>query len=269
MFPVTQRSADLRSLSAPLVGWVAADNSCMIAVASRNAYQAGLRWTPCLHSDADCLDGGKSFETVIYIMPADMAMLTDMYRQDFPDAPPLEVGDRALWPYSKGTLLDGFETPDTSAWHVEGGSMAPYTPLKSWTWVSFNNGPPLPEAITEGEHSAIVQIPAGQGEVVLTRTVKIDQTTGPVSHIAIDAINRTGEASAEKTVRMTATVSLGDLQVARQPFEVPDRSNRRLLLPLDYGLLDGDPTIELRFERRSSPQRIVLDNLRGFGTGFR
>jgi hypothetical protein len=266
MYPIARYAPDSdRSLAAPVVCWASADGSYMIAAASRNAYQAGLRWTPCLHSDANCLDDGKSFETVIYIMPADLEMFRTMYAEDFPDeGPELRVPASALWPNAKGALLDGFEGPGLDEWRVEGGSLSPYKPLESWAWVNHNNGPSLTEGVTEGHGSAIVEIPAGQGEVVLMRTVKIDQATGPVSHVAIDAINRTDENSTEKTVRIALSVSQGERQIAHQSFDVLDRSNRRLLLPLDYVVLDGDLTIELRFQRPASPQRVVLDNLRSF-----
>jgi hypothetical protein len=77
------------SRRARFAGWVAKDNSYVIAAAGKNAYEVGTRWGPCLHSnmaaELDLSGAYLPFESRIYILPVDMDMLLRMYKDDFAD----------------------------------------------------------------------------------------------------------------------------------------------------------------------------------------
>jgi len=251
----------------PLVGWVAKDNSYIIATAGKNAYQVGTRWGPCLHSDVAAeLDSKGNYvplDTSVYIMPASLDGLLKAYREDFSDGrnPSLFLRKDALWPYSKGTLLGNFEGEELANWNATGGKLTAYrgndlTPhgRPRWWAASGLRKPLYPEGITEGS-GALWEVPAeGGGEATLTRMLNLSE---PVTHIGLDAINRS-----ETEVEIGITISEGRERKANKIFLLHPSSNRRLLVPLSRKTGRKQVMVVLSMMDRRGHGRVVLDNLR-------
>lgn len=252
-----------KSLAAsPLVGWVANDNSFMMALASRNAYHVGIRWGPCLHSDiaAETGTGGENprFRSSVYIIPADMSILLKMYKEDFGAESSLTtITEDALWPYTPGVLLDSFEGKDLDYWSVSRGTLTPYE--SQGIWINGNlEKVPSPEGVTEGKGSALWEIPARNGEAVLSRIIKLGRSQ-PFTHIALDAVNRS-ECEAEIDVLVEADHK----PLTQKTFLLRFWANRRLLVPIPAINRPKNFGLSLKIKEGEKPLRIVLDNLRGF-----
>jgi hypothetical protein len=260
---------DSRSLAvAPLVGWVSDDEKYIVAFAGKNASEVGLRWNPCLHSNPCLLADGKSFETVIYILPADRDLLMRLYLEDFPeDAGEIWFPANALWPFTRGTLLGGFEGDDIKNWSASNASLATaslsaYTSNPSRPWVFRYMSPQKPEGITEGTGSAAWEIPAGWGEAILSRTVKIESPhQGGITHIGLDVMSRSED---QQPTEINLSIAKGEKSLGENTFIMNYWTNRRLLIPLSEEVRDGELTITLKLKQRDFPQRFALDNLRMF-----
>ena len=270
--------------ASPIVGWVARNNAYMIAMAGKNAYEIGTRWGPCLHSNmAAELDTGRinlPFEASIYILPVAMERLLRMYREDFADGENsgLLLPEGALWPYTPGILLGSFEGEDLASWRVAGGKLTAYRsddlvlsrsnePMRQdarrRVWITYQ--PPVngrrerviyPEGVTEGKGSALWEVPAGDGKATLSRALRPSE---PVTHIAVDAINR-GKGDVEIDVILEVDQTMRGNKV----FLLHPSSNRRLLVPLLDKIGQEKVILFLKVNDRQQPARIVLDNLRGF-----
>ncbi len=252
-----------KSLAAsPLVGWVADDNSFMMAVASENAYHVGARWGPCLHSDAavETDDGNENshFRTWVYIIPADMNILMRMYREDFGAESSLSpIPEDGLWSRTKGILLGSFEGEDLDSWSASHGTLAPYK--NRGIWINGNlDKVAYPEGVTEGTGSALWEIPAGIEEAVLSRSIKISGSQ-QFSHIAFDAVNRSG-CEAEISVMVEADGK----PLTQRIFLLRYWANRRLLISIPARTKPKVLRLSLRVREGKETLRIVLDNLRGF-----
>lgn len=248
-------------MASPLVGWVADDNSYMITVASENAYHVGIRWGPCLHSDAAAQineRGNPRFRSLVYIVPADINVLMKMYKKDFGAESPLTpIPEDGLWPYTKGILLGIFEGDDLNSWSASHGTLKPYE--SRGTWINGNlQKVAYPEGVTEGRGSALWEVPVGKGEAVLSRSIKLDRTH-PLTHVALDAVNR-GNLDAGIDV----LVEVDHKPVTQRAFLLRYWANRRLLVPIPVQTKSGELRLSLRVREGDEPLRIVLDNLRGF-----
>jgi hypothetical protein len=109
-------------VACPIAGWVAKDNSYMIAAAGKNAFEVGTRWGPCLHSNV-AAELGPSGHTFLLkresISAADMeiarctARMISLTQQNsglfLPEA------EEALWPLHSGHLL-GLRRREDLAW---------------------------------------------------------------------------------------------------------------------------------------------------------
>ena len=272
IFPCLTR--DSRSLAvAPLVGWVSDDEKYIVAFAGKNASEVGLRWNPCLHSNPCLLADGKSFEMVIYILPADRDLLMRLYLEDFPeDAGEIRFPANALWPFTRGTLLGGFEGDDIKNWSASNASLATaslsaaslsaYTSNSSRPWVFRYKSPQKPEGITEGTGSAAWEVPAGAGEAILSRTVKIESPhQAGITHIGLDVMSRSED---QQPTEINLSVAKGEKSLGENTFIMNYWTNRRLLIPLSEEVRNGELTITLKLKRRDFPQRFALDNLRIF-----
>jgi hypothetical protein len=256
--------------ASPLAGWVARDKAYMIATAGKNAYEIGTRWGPCLHSDMAAEPGSNGsylpFEARVYILPVDLERLLRAYREDFGDGrnPSLFLPKDALWPYSQGTLLGNFEGEELATWKAIGGKLTAYGSNdllpdgRRRLWVANGLKKPLyPEGITEGNGSALWEVPAGGGEATLSRMLRLPE---PVTHFGLDAMNRS-----ENAVEIGVTLSEGRKRKGNKAFLLPPSSNRRLLVALWRKADREEVTLVLSMKDRREPARVVLDNLRGFG----
>jgi len=266
LFPVSGSSAARESaLQAPLVAWIAGDGSHLVAMASRNASHAGIRWGPCLHSDPLVLADGKSFETFVYILPLDLKLLLSTFGQDFPEeAARLSVSKDALWPFRSGILLDDFESSFEGeilkSWRVE-GSIGKWAGLEDWLWVGKNSGEGHPEGVTEGKSAASWEIPSGKGGARLARKIALPAGTAGISHITLDAMHR-GDLQNDMNLRLIVSEDGG--ATAQQSFRLQPRSNRRLVVTMPQPVTEAALTVALEVEKVEHLQRLVLDNLRCF-----
>lgn len=248
--------------ASPLVGWVANGNPYMISVASENAYHVGIRWGPCLHSDAafemDARNTNPHFKSVVYITPVDMDLLLKMYKEDFNEESQwMSISEDALWPCTPGMLLGSFEDEDLKTWHVNGGTFKPYK--SEGTWINGNlEKIQYPEGVTEGKGSAIWEVPSGKNEATLNRLLKFNRIC-PITHIALDAINRS-----EGDVEIEVSIEAEHEVIVKRLFKVHYWTNRRLLVPIPKESKIDGLNIILRIKNREEPVKIILDNLRGF-----
>jgi hypothetical protein len=245
-----------------LVGWVANDNSYMITLASENAYHVGIRWGPCLHSDVasgtDTRGENPHFRSVVYIIPVDMSILMKMYKEDFSaESSWTTISEDALWPYMPGVLLGSFEGKDLSSWSASRGTLTPYKSRGIWMNGNLEKIA-YPEGVTEGTESALWEIPAGKGEAVLSKSIKLDGSR-PFTHIALDAINRS-ECEAEIDVM----VELDHRPIIQKTFLLRYWVNRRLLVPIQEKTKPENLGLSLKIRQKEEPLSIVLDNFRGF-----
>ena len=248
--------------ASPLVGWVANDNSFMMALASENAYHVGIRWGPCLHSDvaAETGTGGEipRFRSWVYIVPADIGILLKMYKEDFgAESSWTTISEDALWPYTPDVLLGSFEYDDLISWSASRGTLTPYN--SRGIWINGNlEKVASPEGVTEGKGTALWEIPAGNGEAVLSRPIKLSGSR-PFTHIAFDAVNRS-ECEAEINVMVEADHK----PITQKAFLLRYWANRRLLVPISVKNKPKNLGLSLKIKQEEKPLRIVLDNLRGF-----
>jgi hypothetical protein len=268
----------------PLVGWVAKSDNYIIAVAGKNAYEVGTRWGPCLHSNmaAEVNSAGAylPLESRIYILPPDRHMLLSIYRDHFEDR--LNAGlffpRGTLWPYTEGTLLGSFEGEDLASWRAEGGKLTPYAsdailttrsnePMRHDSrkrlWVNIiertdgrHERSIHPEGVTEGKGSALWEVLPETSEARLSRELKL---TEPLSHLALDAINRS-----QGDIEIQVIAESGRTLREEKLFLLRASSNRRLLVPLRTRVGPMNLTLLLKTKEHGAPTRIVLDNLRGF-----
>jgi hypothetical protein len=248
---------------APVAGWVANDDAYLVAIASKNAFQAGIRWGPCLHSDIACVesDQDRIFETIVYILPVDLAMLHEMLKADWslpPDA--LQVSEKAMWPRTIGRLLNGFEGDDIEAWSVSGGTLVPYKSERLWINGNLERVT-YAEGYTEGKGAALWQIPPGGEETVLKGPLDAssDRDTS-ITHVAVDVMNR--------SMHDVQLSFIADLEAqrtsAQELYRLHPWANRRLLLPLPDGVMDLSGTVMVTVAASDQETRLVLDNLRFF-----
>lgn len=250
---------------APLAGWVANDDAYLVAVAGRNAYQGGIRWGPCLHSNMACDLGpaghDPSFDQVIYTTPVDLDLLLEMVQEDFPNLNPshLTKGEDTLWPYSRGLLLNTFEGADRERWQVSHGSLAGYRSERMWINGNLERVT-FPEGVTEGTGSMVWEVPAGADEALLWGSCDLDaDLTSHATHLGVDVLNRgTGE------VNLLLTVEAKQQVIAEQRYHLYEWSNQRLLLPLPQGIGGSEFRVSLKVGERSEAVKVVLDNLRVF-----
>ncbi|SFS74173.1 hypothetical protein SAMN05428962_2574 [Paenibacillus sp. BC26] len=251
------------ALLAP-IGWVSDDNSHIIATASDNPYELGIRWGPCLHSNI-AADGphAKSLtaKTVVYIMPADLPMLTSMFQKDFPYAEEHVISSRpAIWATDKGILLDGLENAMNSGWLVEGSTLERYRSEGNWTNGNLHMFL-YPEGVTEGSGSTLWTIPQGQGEAVVIRPLNNYLHDNPdLTHIALDVMDR------GKDVVVEVSLKNGDATSFRETYQLRWMSTRRIVIPLDSNSesTTDQVSLEIKVVKTNNPCKIVLDNLRGF-----
>jgi hypothetical protein len=248
----------------PLVGWVANDNSYMITLASENAYHIGIRWGPCLHSDVatetDTRGNYPHFRSEVYIIPVNMNILMKMYKEDFDaESSWMPISEDALWPYSPGILLGNFEDKDLSSWSVNRGILTSYKSRGKWINGNLEKVA-YPEGVTEGIGSAVWKIPAGEGEAVLSRHFKLEESH-PITHIALDAINRS-----KREVEIDVTVEVDHKSVTQKTFLLHYWANRRLIVPIPAKTKPENLNLSLKIKEKEEPLRIVLDNIRGFAS---
>jgi hypothetical protein len=249
-------------VSLPLVGWVANDNSYMMTLASKNAYHVGIRWGPCLHSDVaaetDTRGNYPYFKSVVYIIPVNMDILMKMYKEDFDiENSWMHVSEDALWPYTPGILLGSFEGEDLNSCSVSQGTLTSYK--SEGIWINSNlEKVAYPEGITEGKGSALWEIPAGKGEVILSRTLKLEGIH-PITHISLDAVNR-----GKGEIEINVTVEADHQIITKKPFLLHYWANQRLLIPIPAMTKPENLNLSLRIRDREKPVRIVLDNIKGF-----
>jgi hypothetical protein len=263
--PAIARRTTLKEIaSVPLAGWVANDDAYLVAVADKKAFQGGIRWGPCLHADSavGSQADDRSFEMIVYAIPADLELLRQMVGEDFPqlDGCAMSVAEDALWPRTSGWLLNDFEDDDLLTWRATEGVLSPYKSER--VWINGNlERVTYAEGYTEGKGAALWEIPAGAGAVVLSGSVESPARPGAqgLTHVAIDVLNRgAGEASVK------VTVDCDGRQVAHQEFRLHFWANRRLLLPLQSDAEGAVLDVALTVEKTDEPARLVLDNLRGF-----
>lgn len=251
--------------ASPLVGWVANDDAYLVAVAGRNAYQAGIRWGPCLHSNMACDLGpaghDSTFDQVIYTTPVDLDLLLEMVQEDFPDVDSSKstMAGESLWPYNRGVLLNSFEGADRELWHVSDGMLGSYRSEKLWINGNMERVT-FPEGVTEGNGSTLWELPAGSSQAELRGSCRLDAQMGSrITHLALDAFNRgTGEIDVVLMVEASQQV------VARQHYHLREWSNQRLLLPLPQGVRDDEIQVSLKIGERPEAVKLVVDNLRVF-----
>lgn len=266
--PAIARRTTLKEIaSVPLAGWVANDDAYLVAVADRKAFQGGIRWGPCLHADSACEPGAgdRTFEMMVYAIPADLELLRQMVQEDFPesDGRAMSTSVDTLWPRTPGWLLNDFEGDDLLTWHTAEGVLGPYKSER--VWINGNlERVTYAEGYTEGKGAALWEIPPGTGTAVLSGSVVSPTRPGGrgLTHIAIDALNR-GESEADVTV----TVGCDGRQLAQLDYRLHFWANRRLLLPLQSDAKGAVFDITLTVEKTDEPTRLVLDNLRGFSSG--
>lgn len=244
---------------APLLGWVAKDNSHMIGLSGENVYDIAVRWGPCLHSDMLTDEKtGASFKTVIYFLPVDLEFLLKMVKQDFGvDDNSLYRAADALWPYQAGVLIDNLEDENLALWDVSKGTLTPYA--GSGVWINGNlQEVPYPDGITEGKGSGLWEIPAGTGHATAIRRCSLRPDTGSaVTHISVDVINRSSD-----TVIIDGIVEDSNAGISRT-FRLNYWANRRLLIPLPHPVTSAtECNFILKTAQRSDPVTVVLDNVR-------
>jgi len=251
------------ALLAP-VGWVSDDNSHIIATASDNPYELGIRWGPCLHSNiaAPSPDAKSlSAKTVVYILPADLQMLTRMFQEDFPYASDnVLTSQPAIWATDKGVLLDSLEDADLGSWVAAGSTLGPYRSNGNWTNGNLHMVL-YPEGVTDGKGSALWDIPAGQGDAAVIKSLAPYLADHPdLSHIAFDVMDRGADVTIEAFVRYGDTVGF------REQLRLHPMSTRRVVLPINGGgsKVAGEATFGLRVAPADKPAQIIIDNLRGF-----
>jgi len=248
--------------AAPLVGWIGGDSEYLIAVGWENGYQTGIRWGPCLHCDPSTVlptgEPTRRFRGVVYILPADLDALVERFVEDFGERyrKDLRRAPGALWPYRAGRLLDGMEGASLHEWRTAGSRVAAYESQNNLWTNGHTEQTFFPEGVTEGRGSMVWEIPAGEGEASLSRTVR---PTEALTHVALDAVHR-GEEAAD--VRMSAQQR--GREIGAETFRIHPGSNRRLLLSVKHCDGRSDVTIELITCGQGRPLRLVLDNLRGF-----
>lgn len=254
--------------AAPLAGWVANDDAYLVAVAGRNAYQGGIRWGPCLHSNMACDLGAAghdpTFDQVIYTTPVDLELLLEMVQEDFPHLTSAQLGkgEDTLWPYNRGLLVNSFEGADRECWQVSQGTLAGYRSDRMWINGNMERVT-FPEGVTEGAGSTVWEIAAGADEARLWGRCDLDAgLAGQVTHLGIDVLNR---GAAEPN--LTLTVEAKQQVIAEQGYHLREWSNQRLLLPLPKALDGGEFQVSLKVGERAETVKIVLDNLRAFMAG--
>ena len=268
-FAGKNKSAD--TLNSPLIGWVADGNKYLIALAGGNAFQVGCRWFPCLHSNmkAQTINGKLlPFKTVIYVTPVDMDLLLNLYIEDFPqaDRSTMYVDPDALWHLNNpGLLLGSFEGHDLKAWQVSFGSLRPYE--SHGTWISGAGAGPenivSPEGVTEGNGCAVWEVPSGHMQAAISRPLKLCTSDGKLlTHLGVDAINRTKGENATLTIEVKVTVD--NLVIAQRDYVINRSTNRRLLIALPKTIGPKGAKLSLSIPPRTVPVGLVLDNLRGF-----
>ncbi len=251
--------------SSPLAGWVANDDAYLVAVAGRNAYQGGIRWGPCLHSNMACDLGpaghDSTFDQVIYTTPVDLDLLLEMVLEDFPqlNASHLTKRDDTLWPYSRGLLLNTFEGTDRERWRVSHGSLAGYRSERMWINGNLERVT-FPEGVTEGAGAMVWEVLAGTDEAHLWGSCDLaPELASQATHLGIDVLNRGADQ-----VNLLLTVEANQQVVAQQPFRLHEWSNQRLLLPLPQGIGGSEFQVSVKIRERSEVVKVVLDNLRLF-----
>lgn len=262
---VVRRTTRKESAISPLVGWVANDDAYLVAVAARNAFQAGIRWGPCLHSNIACDLGpagqDNTFDQIIYTTPVDLDQLLEMVKEDFPDLDSSQwaMSEDALWPYHSGILLNSFEGADLARWQANQGVLEPYRGERLWINGNLERVT-FPEGVTEGRGSMLWDLPIGADTALLTGSCDLHpQIAGHVTHLAVDAMNRSTD-----DIDVQLTVQAGPRAIAQRSYRLHLWSNQRLLLPLPKGVPDRQLQINLKIGERSAAAKLVLDNLRAF-----
>jgi len=245
--------------SAPVVGWVADHGAYLIALAARNAFQAGIRWGPCLHSNP----AGEELDMVIYVIPADLGLLRRMVLEDFPELSTrdLVMPQRALWPLNRGLTLNRCEGDDLARWQAGDSTWGAYT--SDWLWINGNaERVTSAEGVTEGQGAGLWQVPAGsRGTLALDLPVPVLPAATWLSHVGLDVSNR-GEGEAQ--VKIGLADGVGPL--AREVYALHPHANQRLLLALDRALHGDSLRLTLSSENPRNAVLLVVDNLRGFAT---
>lgn len=238
--------------ASPLVGWVARDNSYLVAYAAENAREIGIRWGPCLHSNPACdagTDTARRFRAFLYLLPVDWSLLLQLYKEDFPKADTtwLKVTPDSFWPYKPGALVGSFEGADLEAWQVSKGRLSAYQ--SQGIWINGNSEKvKSPEGVTEGKGAALLEADGKEAEITRSLTLPAGAT-----HLSLDAINRT-------TCDVTVTLSLSPVG-PQCSYILRSWANRRLLLPVNES---GEMTLTLKATAAQVPFKLVLDNLRIF-----
>ena len=270
MFDVDQSNRPDRlndTLVSPLVGWVDDERQYFVATAGADAFQAGCRWFPCLHSNVLApmpQNGRRRFKNVVYVTPPDLKVLIGLFSEDFPeeDLSVFALSSEVLWPLSHpGRLLGNFEGTDLKAWRFTAGKLGPYQSKRTWRSGTTSNRVLSAEGVTEGKASALWQLPRHSNAATLSREVNLHAPDGQrFTHLAVDAVNR-GKAAVEVEATLAVT---GNPVVVRRRYKINHETNRRLLIHAPQLLKTGDALLSLTITPKNEPVHLVLDNLRGF-----
>ena len=255
------------TLISPLVGWVADENRYFVATAGANAFRAGCRWFPCLHSNVKASptqNGRKRFKNVVYVTPPDLQVLIQQFSEDFPeeDLSALALPSELLWPLNHpGRLLGKFEGKDLEAWRFTAGTLGPYQSKGKWRSGSSSDIVLSADGVTEGKASAMWQLPPQSNAATLSRELNLLTPDGQrFTHLAVDAVNR-GKAAIEVELTLTA---VGNPVVVRRLYEVNPEANRRLVINVTEGFKTEPAALSLTVAPQPEPVSLVLDNLRAF-----
>jgi hypothetical protein len=251
----------------PIVGWISYKGDYCIAMASDHAYQIGIRWAPCLHSDPRMVlpDGNELYEfrSVVYVLEPNTDMLMDMFELDFPEYSSfiMDSESQFLWPARYGILLDPMEGKSPGLWSAESGSISHYQSMDDLKWVfRYAKGPEVPEGIFEGGGSLFWETPSGMERATLSRSISTENLGDKeYTHIGLEMVNRGSTA-----VDVHMTIQQDDRVISDKTITLHYRANRRLMAALN-GFTPGE-RLEIALEVRTvnKPVRIVLDNLRIF-----